>query len=245
MFAEFIRLFFDRIFQVIAVLSAQSSEALTVSEDPNDCATLQGRLIAIVTHIVQQCSEDTLQVAREDFSPERQKTFVQIVREKVLQLITGSLFSAPVRPLALGLIRPLVQCHPVQTLKDLLPRTSQSILDKTADALLMVDDRADLELIWELSLFGELLLAPGEALLIYRTSIRDVLQRSLRIVHRESNQLVARAIRCVLQSLVDVYSIHSPPPPLPVLPIRVRRTLILLERLHFRQLSTEGEDRSC
>ena len=163
-----------------------------------------------------------------------------------MKLITGSLFSSTARPVVLGLIRPLVQCYPVQTLKDLLPRTSQSILDKADDTLLRLldDDRGDLELIWELCLFGELLRARGETLLIYRTSIRDVLHRCLRIVHRESNRLVARAIRYLLHSLVDVYSINSPPPPLPILPIRVGRSLSLSLSDQQCSLST-GLGTSC
>ena len=65
MFGEFIEKFFDRIFGLIQILSAECSEALTVSEDPKDCRTLQIKLTSIVQYIVEQCSDDILQVSIE------------------------------------------------------------------------------------------------------------------------------------------------------------------------------------
>jgi hypothetical protein len=121
----------------------------------------------------------------------------------------------------------MVLSHPIETLKDLLPGISQSIVNKAEDSLLLVDDRGDPELIWNLSVFGELVQAQGETLLIYQTNIRDVLQRCGRIVHRESNRLVALAIQRLFRSLVEVFVVHSPSNDTN-LPIRVSRSLSLI-----------------
>ena len=127
----------------------------------------------------------------------------------------------------------MVHYHPVETLKDLLPPTAESILSKAEESLRLADDRGDLELIWELNVFCVLLRANGETLLVYRTSIRDVLQRCRRILHRESNRLVALAIERVLQLLVEVYIVNSPSND-PTLPIRVSRCLSLSSVDHQR-----------
>ena len=133
--------------------------------------------------------------------------------------------------MVLALVRPLVFSHPRETLNDLLPRTSQSILNRTEESLLLSDDRPDLELIWELSVFGELVQAPGATLLVYRTTIRDVLQRCRTIRQRETSRLVALAIQRLFRSLVEVFVISSPPKD-DRLPTRVSRSL-----------SSIGEDR--
>ena len=63
MFGEFVAKFFDRIFGLIEILSGESSEALPVSESPTDSETVQMKVKSIVAHLVEQCSDDILQVS--------------------------------------------------------------------------------------------------------------------------------------------------------------------------------------
>ncbi|CAF4106147.1 unnamed protein product [Rotaria magnacalcarata] len=132
-----------------------------------------------------------------------------MVTKKVTNFISGSIFLPSVRHLVGGLIRPIVKWYPTDILKCLLSQTCESIkqiLDKT-DISQINNPNGDLELNWYLILFAELVQARGDTLLIYQENIKSVFHRCIRILHKDSYQAIALAIKSLLLSLLNIYSI--------------------------------------
>ena len=104
---------------------------------------------------------------------------------------------------------------------------------KSSESIVILnDDKEDIELTWYLFLFGELLNARGNTLLIYKDMIMSVFHQCIRIMSKKSYEAVAIAARRLLSSLTDVYPIdyrltmeNSDEPFTDFLPIRVSVTL--------------------
>ncbi|CAM2708912.1 unnamed protein product [Rotaria socialis] len=192
-FEEFIEKFLDRIFQMINILSTDLSDTLMNNEDRADHGNLGLKLASIMTSIIRQCSYN----------------ISQMVMKKVTNFISGSIFLPSVRLVVGRLIRPIVKWYPVDILKCLLPQTCESIkniLNKT-DISQINNLNGDLELNWYLILFAELVQARGDTLLIYQENIKSVFHRCIRILHKDSYQATASAIKSLLLSLLNIYSI--------------------------------------
>ncbi|CAF2108179.1 unnamed protein product [Rotaria magnacalcarata] len=192
-FEEFIENFLDRIFQMINILSTDLSDTLMNNEDRGDHGNLGVKMTSIMTSIIRQCSNN----------------ISQMVTKKVTNFISGSIFLPSVRHLVGGLIRPIVKWYPTDILKCLLSQTCESIkqiLDKT-DISQINNPNGDLELNWYLILFAELVQARGDTLLIYQENIKSVFHRCIRILHKDSYQAIALAIKSLLLSLLNIYSI--------------------------------------
>ena len=132
-----------------------------------------------------------------------------MAKQKITNFIIGSMFSSKVQRLVVGLVRALVNSHPVEILKCLLPQIFKSIvkiLDESEIALLS-DYKGDLELTWNLVLFSELLQAPGDSLLIYQQLIKSTFDRCTRIIHKDSYRAIAAGIEHLLQSLLNIYPV--------------------------------------
>ncbi|CAF1141433.1 unnamed protein product [Adineta ricciae] len=195
MFEEFITRFLNETFEVIDSLSTDYTDASIINEHSTEYDTFQRKLISIVTSIAQQCST----------------SIFQIVRQKIINFVTGSIFSSKVRSLAIGLVRAIVKCHPEDTLKYLLPQTCQTIekIFHKAERNLLHDHKGDQELTWYICLFAELLQARGDVLLEYKEMIQNCFHSCVRILHIDSYETVALAIKYLLQSLINVYPIDS------------------------------------
>ncbi|CAF4100985.1 unnamed protein product [Rotaria sp. Silwood2] len=190
-FEDFIAKLLDRIFQMINILSTDISDVVINNGDQKDYDMLQVKLTSIMTNILQQCSNNIF----------------QMVTKEITHFITGSIFLPKVRQLVAGLVRAIVKCRPIETLKYLLPRTCESIekiLDQT-DITLLNDHNGDLELTWYLTLFAELVQARGDTLLAYQQMIKSVFHRSIRILHKDSYEAISIAIKNLLRSLLNVY----------------------------------------
>ncbi|CAF4636892.1 unnamed protein product [Rotaria sp. Silwood1] len=194
-FEDFIAKFLDRIFQMINILSTDVSDAVINNEDQRDYDMLQVKLTSIMTSILQQCSNN----------------IYQMIMKEITHFITGSIFLPKVRKLVAGLVRAMVKCHPIETLKCLLPQTCESIkkiLGQT-DITLLNDHNGDLELTWYLILFAELVQARGDTLLAYQQMIKSVFHQSIRILHKDSYEAISIAIKHLLRSLLNVYPIDD------------------------------------
>ncbi|UJR17105.1 hypothetical protein I4U23_004001 [Adineta vaga] len=194
MFEEFITRFLDEIFEIIDSLATDYMDAPTINDHPTEYDIFQRRLISIITSIVQHCSSNLF----------------RIVRQKIVNFVTGSVFVSKAKLLVIGLVRAIVKCHPEETLKYLLPQTCQTIeriFDK-AERNLLIDDKGDQELTWHLYLFAELVHARGDILLMYKEMIQTCFHSCIRILHADSYETVALAIKNLLQSLLNVYPIE-------------------------------------
>ncbi|CAF1329744.1 unnamed protein product [Adineta steineri] len=195
LFEEFITRFLDEIFEIILNLSTDFTDTSTINEDSTEYSIFQKKLISIITSIVQQCSSNIF----------------QIVREKITRFVTGSIFSSKVRSLVVGLVRAIVKCHPEETLKYLLPQTCQrieKIFNAKIEDNLLNDHKGDQELTWYLCLFSELVQARGDILIIYKDIIQNCLHTSINILHIDSYEIIALAIKHLLQSLLYIYPIE-------------------------------------
>ncbi|CAF3935100.1 unnamed protein product [Rotaria sordida] len=137
--------------------------------------------------------------------------FIQIIHQKIIKFLTGSLFSSKVRKFVAGLVRVIIKVNPIEILKYLLPQTCEhieNIMNNSQTAILM-DHKGDIELTWHLVLFSELVRARGDALLIYKQMIMSVFHQCIRIVHKDSYEAIAKAAKHLLKSLSDLYSIDD------------------------------------
>ncbi|CAF1351670.1 unnamed protein product, partial [Rotaria sordida] len=137
--------------------------------------------------------------------------FIQIIHQKIIKFLTGSLFSSKVRKFVAGLVRVIIKVNPIEILKYLLPQTCEhieNIMNNSQTAILM-DHKGDIELTWHLVLFSELVRARGDTLLIYKQMIMSVFHQCIRIVHKDSYEAIAKAAKHLLKSLSDLYSIDD------------------------------------
>ncbi|CAF1489476.1 unnamed protein product, partial [Rotaria sordida] len=135
----------------------------------------------------------------------------EIIHQKIIKFLTGSLFSSKVRKFVAGLVRVIIKVNPIEILKYLLPQTCEhieNIMNNSQTAILM-DHKGDIELTWHLVLFSELVRARGDTLLIYKQMIMSVFHQCIRIVHKDSYEAIAKAAKHLLKSLSDLYSIDD------------------------------------
>jgi hypothetical protein len=150
----------------------------------------------------------------------------------MINFVAGACFSSEVRYIVSCLIEALIKGNPMETLKYLLPTTCESIkkILNNSESIL-TDDKGDIELIWHLNLFAELVNAPGDALLIYKKLIMSVFRQCIHIINKDSYEVVASAAENLLESLSHVYPIdhrltveNIDEPFVNFLPIRVSRS---------------------
>ncbi|CAF1171345.1 unnamed protein product [Rotaria sordida] len=193
-FEDFITKFLDRIFQMINILSTDFSDAVNINEKHTDHDNLQVKLTSIMISILQQCSNNIF----------------RMIKKKITNFIAGSIFLPKVRQLVAGLVRAIVKCYPIEILETLLPQTCESIemILHKSEITLLNDHDGDLELTWYLFLLAELVQARGDTLLIYQQMIKSVFHLCIRILHKDSYEAIGRAIKNLLQSLLNVYPMN-------------------------------------
>ncbi len=109
-----------------------------------------------------------------------------------------------------GLVRALVKNKPDETLKYILPQTCNSIekiMNSSEAIALFTDHKGDLELLWYLSLFSELICARGDTLLIYQQMIMSIFQQCITIINKNAYEAIANAANHLLKSLLHIYPI--------------------------------------
>jgi hypothetical protein len=126
----------------------------------------------------------------------------------MMDFLSGTCLSPKVRDIVSALIRALVMGNPIETLKYFLPKTCETI-GKLLKNIDLTDDKEDIELIWYLILFSELVRARGDTLLIYQKMIMSVFHQCIGIINKKSYETIATAAEHLLQSLSHVYSIDS------------------------------------
>jgi hypothetical protein len=72
---------------------------------------------------------------------------------------------------------------------------------------LFTDHKGDLELLWYLSLFSELICARGDTLLIYQQMIMSIFQQCITIINKNAYEAIANAANHLLKSLLHIYPI--------------------------------------
>ncbi|CAF1048161.1 unnamed protein product [Adineta steineri] len=196
-FEDFIIEFLNRIFKMINILSTDISDALIIDTDINTIDnTIKSKLTSIIFNIVQHSSN---------------KIF-QIVRDKIINYITGECLSPKVRDIISSLVQGLIKGNPIETLKYLLPKTCQSIeniLNDSQSNLFLIDDKDNIELISYLTLFSDLVRARGDTLIIYKNEIIQIFNQSIHIINKNSYETIANAAKNLLESLTHIYPIHS------------------------------------
>ncbi|CAF4157119.1 unnamed protein product, partial [Rotaria sordida] len=193
-FEDFISELFNRIFQMIDILSTEMSDALIVTMDSKiEDHQIGLELTSVISCIVQQCS----------------KRIFHMVREKIINFLATYCYSSKISKLLQGLIQAILKNNPVETLKYLLPQTYERIekILNQSDILILNDDKGDPELIWCLKLFSELVCARGDTLIIYKSMILTIFQRCIHIIHKDSYEIMAQAAKNLLKSLSYVYPI--------------------------------------
>ncbi|CAF1187532.1 unnamed protein product [Didymodactylos carnosus] len=108
------------------------------------------------------------------------------------------------------LIRPLVKDNPTETLKYFLPKTCESIekiLNNSESTVILNDEKGDMELIWYLILFAELVGARDDTLLIYKQMIMFVFHECIHIINKNSYEAIANAAKYLLESFSHTYPI--------------------------------------
>ena len=182
---------------MIDILSANISDAVEMNLIDGDILdqSIQIKLSSIMFNIVQQCSNQIF----------------QLIRERMMNFVSGVCLSPKVRTIVSCLIRALVKGNPLETLKYFLPKTCESIeklLNNSESYMLLTDHKEDIELTWYLSIFAELVCARGDALIIYKTMIMSVFHQSIHIINKNTYEYVAKAVTNFLQSLSQVYAIE-------------------------------------
>ncbi|CAF4174719.1 unnamed protein product [Rotaria sp. Silwood2] len=195
-FEDFVTDFLNRIFQMISQRSTEISDATVTNNKINwEDEAIDIKLISIMSSIVQQCSS---------------KIF-QIIRDKITEFLTGSIFSRKIQKLVASFVRIMVKVKPIEILKSFLPQTCEhieNIINHSRTTILM-DHRGDIELTWYLTLFSELVHARGGTLLIYKKLIISVFHQCIRIIHKHSYETIAKAAKYLLKSLTQFYPIRS------------------------------------
>ncbi|CAF2627525.1 unnamed protein product [Rotaria sp. Silwood2] len=97
-----------------------------------------------------------------------------------------------------------------RALKCLLPKTYKSIEQiminvDTTEAF--INGKENLEVIWHLALFSELVHARDDVLLIYQQMIMSIFHRCIPIMPKKTYEIVANAASYLLKSLTRVYPI--------------------------------------
>ncbi|CAF4503506.1 unnamed protein product [Rotaria socialis] len=196
LFENFISTFLDRVFQMIEHLSSDMFDATMITDEVNiDYRDIELLLESILRNITGQCSS----------------TIYRFVQEKLTNFLSGAYFSPKVKGFVSAVVRALLHGNPVEALKCVLPKTCESIekiMNHADTTELFINGKEDLELIWYLTLFSELVRARGDTLLIYKPMIMSIFHRSTHIVHKYSYEIVANAARDLLESLSYVYPIE-------------------------------------
>src|ERR1700722_4272710 len=112
-----------------------------------------------------------------------------MIQKKITNYLFSSFFSLKVKKLVIGLVQAILKNNPSETLKYLLPQTCEKIMNNSEISVL-TDHRGDLELIYYLILFSELVRTRGDALLIYKQIIMTVFHRCIHIIHKDSYEIL-------------------------------------------------------
>jgi hypothetical protein len=80
-------------------------------------------------------------------------------------------------------------------------------LNNSESTLLLTDHKDNIELIWYLTLFAELVCARGETLVIYKNMIMSIFHQCIHIINKNSYKAVANAAKHLLESLSHAYPI--------------------------------------
>ncbi|CAF4672144.1 unnamed protein product [Rotaria socialis] len=157
--------------------------------------------------------DDLLMAMKNFYHPSNTGKFQKnlFVQEKLTNFLSGAYFSPKVKGFVSAVVRALLHGNPVEALKCVLPKTCESIekiMNHADTTELFINGKEDLELIWYLTLFSELVRARGDTLLIYKPMIMSIFHRSTHIVHKYSYEIVANAARDLLESLSYVYPIE-------------------------------------
>ncbi|CAF4353955.1 unnamed protein product, partial [Rotaria sp. Silwood2] len=134
-----------------------------------------------------------------------------LIQEKIRIFLSGTYISPRVRGLVSALIRAMVGGNPIETLRCFLPQTCESIekiMNNINTKDLFMNGTENLELIWYLSIFSELIHARGDILLDYKRIIMTVFHRCIPIIHKDSCRIMAKTARNLLDSLSDIYPIE-------------------------------------
>ncbi|CAF3001054.1 unnamed protein product [Rotaria sp. Silwood2] len=105
----------------------------------------------------------------------------------------------------------MVGGNPIETLRCFLPQTCESIekiMNNINTKDLFMNGTENLELIWYLSIFSELIHARGDILLDYKRIIMTIFHRCIPIIHKDSCRIMAKTARNLLDSLSDIYPIE-------------------------------------
>ncbi|CAF1351315.1 unnamed protein product [Rotaria magnacalcarata] len=195
-FENFISTFLDRVFQMIEHLSSDMFDTTVITDEVNiDYRDIELLLESILRNITGQCSSK----------------IYWFVQEKLTNFLSGAYFSPKVKGFVSAVVRALLHGNPVEALKCVLPKTCESIekiMNHADTTELFINGKEDLELIWYLTLFSELVRARGDTLLIYKPMIMSIFNRSIHIVHKYSYEILANAARDLLESLSYVYPIE-------------------------------------
>ncbi|CAF2134732.1 unnamed protein product [Rotaria magnacalcarata] len=196
LFENFISTFLDRVFQMIEHLSSDMFDTTVITDEVNiDYRDIELLLESILRNITGQCSSK----------------IYWFVQEKLTNFLSGAYFSPKVKGFVSAVVRALLHGNPVEALKCVLPKTCESIekiMNHADTTELFINGKEDLELIWYLTLFSELVRARGDTLLIYKPMIMSIFNRSIHIVHKYSYEILANAARDLLESLSYVYPIE-------------------------------------
>ncbi len=143
----------------------------------------------------------------------------------------GRCLSSNVRDIVSSLVEALIKGNPSETLKYFLPKTSESIeqiLNRSESNIFLTNEKENLELTWYLLLFGKLVRARGDVLLIFKKLIMSIFHQCIHIINKNSYGIVANAAKSLLEALTQLYPIdyrltieNMDQPFIDFLPIRV------------------------
>lgn len=99
--------------------------------------------------------------------------------------------------------------NPTEVLKHVLPRVCEQIENRMnqSRASLLTDHQGDVELVWNLTLFSELVRARGDKLLVYKLMIMSIFHQCTCLIHKESYGIIAKAALKLLRTLCDSHLI--------------------------------------
>lgn len=215
-FEDFISELLNRIFQMIETLSTEMPDAfLTAVNSKVEDNPIGVELTSIIASIVQQSD----------------RKIFQMIREKITNFLATYSFSWKANKLLTGLVQAMIKSRPKETLKYLLPQTSERIekILQQSDASILTDHKGDTELTWCLILFAELMSARGDTLIQYKSMILNIFHQCIHIVHKDSYEAMGKAAKNLLKALSYVYPVdrrltteNIEEPFVEFLPIRVR-----------------------
>ncbi|CAF3775552.1 unnamed protein product [Rotaria sp. Silwood1] len=113
--------------------------------------TIKSKLESIMFSITQQCCN----------------RIFEKIQEKIMRSVAGAYLSSKVRDMIACLFRALIKSNPTETLQCFLLKICQSIetiIKNPKRIVLLMDDKADIELILYLNIFVQVVCARGDIL---------------------------------------------------------------------------------